>query len=111
MDEKIKVEGYILNTEMYEDFYAVINKETGQEIFKISKKRNTIEDLQKMWPGLEVNNVIIKKEGKGTIVSMKEDAIQVLPGLWYVDNKYFDENGKEYVSPEEYLEEQEDSDQ
>lgn len=104
MDEKIKVEGYILNTEMYEDFYAVINKETGQEIFKISKKRNTIEDLQKMWPGLEVNNVIIKKEDSKVIMPLKEDAVQVRKGLWYVDGSYYDENGNEYVSEEEYIE-------
>ena len=105
MDNKIEVKNYILNTEMYENFYAVINKETGKEIFKISKKGNTIEDLQKSWPDLEVDNKLIVKEGKGIIVSVNEDAVQVLPGLWYVDGQYFDNNGKEYVSEEEYLEE------
>lgn len=109
MENKINVSNYILNTEMYEDFYAVINKETGQELFKISKKRNTIEDLQKLWPNLEVNNMIFKEEGKGVIISLREDAVQVLPGLWYVDEKYYDDNGKEYLSPEEYLKEKEEN--
>lgn len=104
MDEKIKVKNYILNTEKYENAYAVINKETGKEIFRISKKGNKIEDLQKMWPDLEVNNEMETKEDSKVIMPIKEDAVQVRKGLWYVDGSYFDEDGNEYVSEEEFIE-------
>lgn len=102
--EQIEVKNYILNTEKYEDFYAVINKETGKEIFKISKKGNKIEDLQKLWPELEVNNNIETKEDSKVIIPLREDAVQVVNGLWYVDGSYYDKDGKEYLSEEDYLE-------
>ena len=109
MENKIDVKNYVLNTEMYEDFYAILNRETGQEIFKISKKGNDVAKLQQMWPNLEVNNMIFEEGGKGVIMSVDKDAEQVVKGLWYVDGKYIDDNGKEYVSPEEYLKEKEEN--
>lgn len=33
-----------------------------------------------------------------------KDDIQVAPGLWFIDGKYYDSNMNEYVSPEEYYE-------
>lgn len=104
MDEKIKVKNYILNTKKYENFYAVINKETGKEIFKISKKGNKIEDLQKMWPDLEVDNEMETKEDSKVIMPLREDAVQIRKGLWYIDEHFYDENGKEYVSEEDFIE-------
>ena len=37
-----------------------------------------------------------------------ENDIQVAPGLWLIDGKYYDSNMNEYVSPEEYYERIED---
>ena len=37
-----------------------------------------------------------------------ENDIQVAPGLWFIDGKYYDSNMHEYVSPEEYYEQIED---
>lgn len=44
---------YILNETKYEDYYAVIDSETGKELMKISKKCNTKENIKKQFPELE----------------------------------------------------------
>ena len=81
---------YILNTTKYDDYFAIINKETGDEMCKINKRVNTVEGVLKQFPELEI-------EQTGADSKKEND-------IYYKDGKWYDSNGTEYESDTEYYE-------
>lgn len=84
---KDDIKKYFLDGTKHENHWAVINMETGKEIFKISKN-NSIDDILKQFPDLEI--------GTGCYREKCESEIN------YVDGKWIDKNGVEYESDDEY---------
>lgn len=97
--ENIKTEDLYLTISRNGMYYVVVYKPTNTILFNVSKSQ--LENIKKCWPELEIRIMEAKSEEH-------EDDIQVAPGLWFIDGKYYDSNMNEYVSPEEYYERIED---
>lgn len=84
---KDEIKKYFLDGTKYENHWAVVNLETGKEIFKISKK-NSIDDILKQFPDLKIE--------AGRYREKCESEIN------YVDGRWIDKDGIEYESDDEY---------
>ena len=72
----------------------IVRDEYKKEVFKIDRRCNDLKKIIEAYPSLII-----------------EDSSNVYGNqLFYKDSKYVDENGREYVSPEEWLEASDDED-
>ena len=102
MDNNIKK--YILDCASDENHYLVINKETGKEVFKISKHLNNIDDVLKNFPELEIKE---DQQVGRTRVTISDENSEIR----YLDGKWIDKDGVEWVSDDEYYKAKHEKDQ